>query len=276
MGVVARSAVLGAVLASFVIFPSERALAEPSCNLTYNLNDHLGRGHDDSSDGTVAGIRAPVQLRRQGTLCTPEITDVPFTANYISLEDDHLGSSTLGEIRQIGWYDYPANSPSGTSAPFCKFYAVGMGAGHGYECNHTDGQETNFQVDLYTDSLGNAHIEMLDCGSSGWSACTPEAVGGVPNYLTATAVVETNYPCQTVEPGSDPSLVGGNPVNYGNSGYPLHLKNNRSDSWTTINMEKNLLLEFTSCPSPNNTNHYHKDWNATTNVLTTWDDRNLL
>jgi hypothetical protein len=255
-----RSLILLAVAAlaalPLALVPAQTASAV-TCGTS--ASDHFGRYHTDT-DGRVAGIRAPIKLRRDSALCS---SSNAFTANYISIEDDNSGSVDFGQIDQIGWDDGAYNVPNGLSSPYCKFWAIGLGQPHDYSCSISDSTYTYFMVRIDAAATPDI-IHIYDCGqSSGYTSCTLKGQENAPDKARSTVTAETNFPGQIHTLGS-----GGNPVNYGTSAFPIEQKNDTSSSWSSGVSMENALADQAGI------SNYHMAWDGTSKILSTWDDRN--
>jgi hypothetical protein len=154
------------------------------------------------STNDVEGVRAPIELRTNGELCQPT-SDEAFASPWIAIEQGN-GQG----ITQIG-FDHEFSSSG--SGEFCRFWAIGTGHPHDYDCAST-GNNTFvfFEIEQYI-SGGNVFYAVYDCGSSGGygncilmsgnQAAYTEPVGsvaaetdeGCPVRIMGTASAPTNY-----------------------------------------------------------------------------------
>jgi hypothetical protein len=163
------------------------------------------------SDVAVFGIRAPVQMRTNGLLCLP-VSDLPFAAAWIGIQQE-VGNG----ITQIGFVHHYNSSGVGV---YCRFWAIGTGSPHFYDCGGTpNGKYVFFKIKRYYDTPTRTYRYAVDdCGEAGgYGSCTvksgSQAAYGNPEGIVAA---ETNYGCTIRIMGS-----GSAPTHYGTSSYPV-------------------------------------------------------
>ena len=159
-------------------------------------------------DGTVQGIRAPLELKAGGDLCVGG-SPLAFTATWIGIERDPSNQS----VQQIGLL-HQVNPISGYGE-FCKWYAHDFPPYiHAYRCGQLT-PETYYFFRVVEKGAGpTAHYFLDDCGTdSSYSNCTSK-------YLTDTVwdesmgldMAESGYGtgCQSKIMGNsgDPANIG--------------------------------------------------------------------
>jgi hypothetical protein len=249
--------IIVAIVPFVTLLGSEPAGAIPACPAS-TTSDFIGRQHYDSSDGIVAGIRAPILLRKNSNLCSPD-ADQSFVSPWIGIQ-----SETNSSLGQIGWDHEPA-----TYGGFCKFWANGLGTPHDYVCGFDDSTTNYFQVLEFPGGTGPDYYEMFDChGDSTYNSSNCDIKGSQNAWASsdAAALTETNYggsACTDQIGGSS-----GNPVTFGNSTDSIQIMNTMFGSWLPWN------LEISTTPT---CGHYKTSYTNTgsTSLLSNWDNRNV-
>jgi len=158
------------------------------------------------SNGIVDGIRAPVELRTDGLLCTdysPYI--VPVLYDWIGIE-----SSNNTEIAQIGW----EHTFGSDGSEYCRFWAIDGGENPtSYDCT---GQMNKVYVYFRIQVDVDQTYQIDDCGTEGdFNDCTQEnANESVFSSAYDVSSSEALYACTT-------EILGDNadPVNFGTSSW---------------------------------------------------------
>jgi hypothetical protein len=161
------------------------------------------------SNQDVEGVRAPINMRTDGLLCS-NIHQDPFAANWIAIVQQN-GSG----ITQIGFVHEP-NSQG--QFVWCRFWAIGEGVSHDYDCG-VDPNNTfvYFRVQQYLSGL-SPFYKVEDCGTEGdFNHCTTMN-GTQPAYADPASEVasETDFGCEVYMLGSTSDAV-----QYGNSSWRL-------------------------------------------------------
>jgi hypothetical protein len=228
------------------------ALANPACQ-TYRPNFASWTWTPSSND--VAGVRAPILIRTDGELCSGG--NQTFITAWIGIQDQHSNG-----ITQIG-YDRHFNS-SGT-AEHCRFWAIGTGSPHYYDCE-TDANDTFvfFRIEQYRANDGQLYYNVEDCGTEGdFNNCTIKS-GTQPVYLAPQGSVASEVNYGDVQDGCPEQMLGSSsdPVLYGNSSWGLRGKN--SSGWAA--------RSWAAGP----TNGCSTDYRGatTSDGVKTWDSRN--
>ncbi len=102
---------------------SAAAPANPACS-AQDKYDFVGWKWAPSNNDVV-GVRAPINMRTDGLLCSDAGHDA-FAANWIAIV-----SQKTGGITQIG-FDHDYNSQG--ESVWCRFWAIGTGVAHDYKC----------------------------------------------------------------------------------------------------------------------------------------------
>ncbi len=231
-----------------------KAFAIPSCPSS-KASDFVSEAWYPT-DAVVAGIRAPVQLRTDGTVCSggPE---PGFAATYVAI------NNTAGsEIDQIGFiHVYDSSLGAGK---YCRFWAIDGGGAHAYLCAH-DSNDTYvyFQViEFYDPDTRQNYYSAEDCGTvGGYDSCTSHN-SSQQAFASAFAFVsaETDFgraACTVKIMGS-----ASDEENIGNSSYAVEGEHHIGDSWGTKTM----------IGSPGVCVDYSGEFSNT--ALDTWDTRN--
>jgi hypothetical protein len=232
------------VIPAFSFTTTGVAVALPSCGpLEY---DWIGHQWQDNTDAQIKGVRAPIQLRKDSTLCSGG-TD-PFTANWIAITD------TTNQISQAGWVH--------EDGAYCAFWAVNTGTSHDYSCGLADDTYRWFEVQQVQGVPD--YLQVLDCGGGGgYSACTVKGTDNTYAVQNSQVATETDYgltQCTIVENGTSADRV-----NFGTSSYPMQFKYEMGGSWGTPAASVNFAPGCT---------HYTKSYSSSASTMTTWDDRN--
>ena len=203
------------------------------------------------SDGAVDGIRAPINMVRDGLLCAgSQSLGNDFVSPWIGIEDHNSHG-----ITQIG-FDH-SWGPDGNPR-YCRFWATGIGMPHDYDCGaDPNGTTVYFRVETY-ESADNTYYKVYDCGVSGFSnPCTIKNAGTrAYSNAYASAASETNHGCASYMQGSTSDKV-----TFGNSLW--RLDGNDGSGWGA----RTWALINTRCTG---------DYSAaiTSNGVSTWDTRN--
>jgi hypothetical protein len=120
------------------------------------------------TNDSPAGFRAPVVLRRSGTLCSPYGT----SSSWVGIES----IVNLG-IAQIGWIH-----ESGIG--YCRFWEWADGQGYDTgpilygNCGDSDATEILFKVsEWFNPDEQNYDLSLYDCGTVDWGSCTSKSTG---------------------------------------------------------------------------------------------------
>jgi hypothetical protein len=230
--------------------PAARAETDnPPCNV--GLGNVQEGGYWAPANGDAEGIRAPINLRKDGELCTTAMSD-DFASDWIALTQN-----TGAGITQIGW-DHHWNSGGGVE--YCRFWAIGTGHPNFYDCTDSDETTVYFRIQTYNDG-GTLRYDVDDCGTAGDfndSHCTQKSgsQAAYVNGATAFADQEVDHPCVSFMLGSMAITV-----NYGNDNFGL--VGNDGSGWVV----KNWTGFVDSC-----TNDYKKSISG--DIIETWDSRN--
>lgn len=229
------------------LFGGLPAFALPSCpsSTAYDFASNAWY----PSDGDVGGIRAPVNLRRDGSVCTggPQLG---FAAGWIGIENS--AGTSIAQIGFIHVYD-----PNLGVGKYCEFWAIDGGAAHLYNCGAWgDDALLHFMI-----TKGTSYYNIQDCGSgSGYSNCTSKnATQSIYSSAFALVSAETNYgrsgcTVHIMGTSADPQVEGA-------TGDPIQGKHD-GDAWGT----KSLTASGPVC------SHYHQG--AANAYNHAWDDRN--
>jgi hypothetical protein len=244
----------GAVLAGLLIVsPGHASVGTCPTDLHYDfVTDYW------SHAAGVAGFRAPIELRKNGDVCSPPSGG--FQGNvyeWVGLQAS-VGS---GGISQIGWTDDYTNG-------YCRF--LYWDNSHGSNSGVIEdrcGSDTVGTVRLFkvedTNVSGTHRYSIFDCGTSDWQNCTrlddgPTVANLQSEFGLAAAESPFGTGCTQVIMGSQ-----GSPTVYGGSLGDIKEIQDFGDSYTV----HSLTYGAAQC------NHYdsgiHND-----QKLTTYDDRN--
>jgi hypothetical protein len=147
----------------------------------------------------VQGIRAPIDLRTNGVVCSPNGT----SSSWIGIQD----GSHLTQIGFLHYYD--TNLQTGV---FCKFWENLPNPPQLYSCGISNNDTyTYYKIQEYNDGSTVAYA-IDDCGSSGgYSSCTQKngTEGAYANPFGVVAA-EIHGACGSYVMGSsaDPERVG--------------------------------------------------------------------
>lgn len=205
------------------------------------------------SANDVYGVRAPVEMRLDGGLCGAA-ADYPFAASWIGIQ-----GQSGGVITQVG-VEKDFNPTTG-AAQYCRFWAIGTGIAHDYDCGtDNDGVYIFFRISRYYDPTTHLYYyEIDDCGTSGgYGNCTnkndaQEAYSDPEGEVAA----ETDFGCVVHLLGTS-----ARPVNYGTSSNPVQGLD--SSSWATRN--------WAGYDEGNCASNYMRSSNS--DSMSTWDTRN--
>jgi len=120
----------------------------------------------DGASQDVQGVRAPIETRKDGSLCDPSVNPGTNDSSWIMIQQFNSADNVV----QIGYYRYWKN---GTST-LCKFWAKHGGVAQPYDCgNLSDNFFTWFTIHPTSDG---AHYVIADCGNGGdYIGCTTES-----------------------------------------------------------------------------------------------------
>ena len=109
------------------------------------------------TDGDIAGMRSPIQLRRTGDVCSPSGVLYEWVGTY---------NSATVEISQIGWAHY---LPLG----FCRFtYWASSGSSSGVDFSRCGSDPAGtirpYKIEETSYPSGDYRYSIYDCGTSGW------------------------------------------------------------------------------------------------------------
>jgi hypothetical protein len=114
------------------------------------------------SDGLLAGFRAPIKLRKDGAVCTPD----GHTDSWVGIE------SPLGGLAQVGW------THDGTKE-YCRFWqwfdaSGGTTRAHLSRCGiDADGDVRLYKIQQwFNPDEGTYHYGIYDCAEADWGTCT--------------------------------------------------------------------------------------------------------
>jgi hypothetical protein len=145
--------------------------------------EHIGYQYPLAGAGDVQEIKGVVVLRRNGYTCGYNAQWVDSISSWMSFESVD-GS---GQITQAGYQGTRWNS-TGTMQ-WCRFWAIGTGTSHAYNCSDGTGTATEYEI---VNDYGSDQI--YDCGNSNWSSCT--LLGAQPHKTSVAGVYgESHYPC---------------------------------------------------------------------------------
>jgi hypothetical protein len=186
------------------------------------------------ADHTVAGVRAPVQLRRDGLACGTAGNGAVST--WIAIQQ---GGSGVG-IAQIGYahfYD-PVNGQR-----YCRFWATGDGTNgqsHMNSCTDSNGYRF-FKIVRFWDNVSKVYrYEISDCGTSGYGTCTTKDANQISfGWEEGAATEEAWHACQDQLMGST-----ANRVNIGTSTNALQYIGDYGGTWDKRDIFK---VESSTC-----------------------------
>ncbi len=208
----------------------------------------------------VTGIRAPVRLRKSGDVCVPGSGDEGDQASvWIAIEPQ-----TSDEIVQLGFV-HVIDDPGTGSTKFCRFWAIGGGAVHAYNCgNDSGGDQVWFRIKVDTPGPPdtNKYYYLQDCGKAGgYTSCvTKNSNQGKWGHGWALASSEVSHACQTVMMGSST-----NKANAGTGTYPIEMQTTVGGAWVSGTL---------SGASQGPVCSFNYKYDAGANVFTSWDARN--
>jgi len=230
---------------------SASPLDNPSCDA---VNYSWVGANWTTSDNQVYGVRAPVFMRQDGELCTNSEDD-DFESPWISVEQEK------GEgITQIG-FDHDWDSMG--NEHFCRFWAIGDGVPHDYDCGDTPDRTTvYFEITTYS-ADDNIYYSVEDCGTGGdFSDCTQKSgsqLAYVNNNSEADSNQETDHSCASHMLGSyEIPVLSGN------------------DEWGTVGNDGSSWdgRDWTILSSDDNDCSDDYEAGVSGDIIDTWDSRN--
>lgn len=246
-----RSVLAGALLV--LILPTMQAIyttpahAAPICPSQPNYDESYGQWNT----GSANGVRAPVQLRKTGTVCEGGF--------YAGENFDWIGIDSDTLIAQAGFGDYYDASTGVTK--YCRFTAIGSGTPDFYgSCADAGGTYVYFQVYEYQNPTNhNYYFGVFDCGTSGYGSCTERK-----EQLAFYGDGRANGAETPFGKGCTQQIMGSpsNPVNIGTNVNPIEWQSSVGGSWGT----KTLAAHYATC------SHYKSA--VTNTIVSAWDDRN--
>ncbi len=170
----------------------------------------------------VYGVRAPIQKRVDGEICSDSTADpaINWSSIWISIFQSTPGHNG---INQAGMMHVVKNG----NHTWCRAYAGGTGQWTAYDCgSDNNDQFVWFQIRTTTDGL---HYHIEDCGTSGgYGSCTLDfgADSPYPDPEGGT-FIETYFGCEISITGSQADQQ-----NVGNSTYHLQGEANNGTGGT--------------------------------------------
>lgn len=204
---------------------------------------------------SARGVRAPVQLRKTGTVCTVSGSqEQDQDSDWIAIEPGNAQKIVQAGFVHLHNYSLGVNQ-------YCRFWANGGGAVHAYKCGSDSGGKYVYFVVRLVNAYYGYYYKILDCGTSGYGSCTTKNASQ-PSFSSPWGLVsaETSYggtACTDRIMGS-PSL----PANIGTSAHAIQWQTKVGGSWGT----KSLNSSNGVC------SHYKAGFSNT--IVSTWDNRN--
>jgi hypothetical protein len=255
--------VLAALLALFTAVQWS-TLAAPAfasaCPFTVKP-DFVSENWSDGNTYDVTGVRAPIQVRYTGTVCSssgnPQPEEDGFDAAWISLEPSDSSS-----VVQIGIEH--ESIPGGQQ--WCSFYAQVNSRDdfHRIACGSANlgsgGTYNFFEITEFT-NLNQQEYAVESCGTGGYSGCTAVADFGAFGAAYSPTAAETDFgqaPCTLAIMGSSTGIE-----HVGSDANPMQFQNSEGGSWATHVQND----QGATCGTD-----YKGDYSST--VLGTYDSRN--
>ena len=212
----------------------------------------------DGSYFDVQGVRAPISVRKDGSLCNPTGHPNSSDSTWIAVVDGNNGSN----IVQIGYLRY---WKSGVST-ICKFWATQGGAPQTYQCGgYTDDELNWFTIHPWND--GTQYI-IADCGGSGGYAdadCNAESSGqSVYSNPVGEIYQEEYYGCGLHIFGSS-----GDPEHAGVS-YSYVQGEGTGLNWSA----RTWTVDGDNCGNGAWGSDYNHTQSGSGQIMNWWDDRN--
>jgi hypothetical protein len=242
------STAIAVLLQGFFAPPASAAACPP-----VSAHDFVSTAWNTTS---ATGVEAPVQLRKNGTICAPNTTEADQDSSWISLEP--TDGSAIVQMGFIHFWNYAIGS-----AQFCRFWATGGGAAHVYKCgSDASGAYVFFKIYKFYDTDSRFYYyNLLDCGSTAYTACTSYDASQ-RSWASSWGIVaaETTYggvACTDRIMGTSAA-----PANVGTSSYGIKWQSAVGGTFAT----KTLSDPNATC------SHYVGV--RTNSILSTWDNRN--
>lgn len=171
-------------------------------------------------------------------------------SNWIAIEP---GDGT--KIAQIGFVKLIANPSTGTTQ-VCRFWAIGTGAVHAYDCGVDNGGDTVY----FRIVAQGSYYNLLDCGKVGGYANCDSLNSSQTLFADSWAInsAEASYACGDRLMGQSGSRVA-----FGNATYPMRVLRVVGGTWD--------VRPWNSSGSPCSGNYAVS---VTDEVIQTWDTRN--
>lgn len=255
--VVNLGVVVTALGASLALGAGPAAASVNYCGTPDYYHSFYGQKWNASFGYLSTGLRAPVQLRTNSSVCVPPAGyEKDEASNWIGFEP---GSQTA--VVQLGYIKLIDDASIGT-VKTCRFWGTGAGNVHAYHCgDETAGDQVWFQITSQTkDGANGLYYYLQDCGTSGgYNNCVTKDISQ-PTWSDGLGFAnsEVSYSCQDKMAGSYTSAahVGGNtyPIKGQTDGGPWAIRS---------------FNPYTYHPCSNS---YHS--NVSDQTLETWDERN--
>jgi hypothetical protein len=252
-----RSRISTFVAACFLWFGLFTSAEHPAQAVTCPAVDYdfLQNGWSPS-DGSIAGFRSSIELRKNGSVCSPD----GFASPWVGVQ-----SNTNGGISQIGW-DHES------SLGYCRFWEYNDG--HGYDSGPIDsrcgtdaaGAVRFYQVeDTYVAALHQHYYSIYDCGTADWSSCGELSGGPVVSDLgsvNAVAASEVDYGGTACT--NDMMGTQTNPTNWG--GNTIYIKGQKdfNGSWAIRSLSYSDLAGCGEYKSPLHTDGLFQVYDSNT------------
>lgn len=256
-----------ALLLSFLFYAQPNAGATlPSCDT--DAGNLAGAGYH-ASDGVTRGVRAPLELRRDGHLCISGAGEEPaFVATWIGIQSD--GSADLVQIGRMH-----VVMPGDTSATFTRFIAIFVGGTETYftyydvnDSLDTDGLYTYFQIStFYNAGAFKYYYDIADnCGST-YSHCEARYDG--QSMFTTPQTNSGEFETESDTSSCSAELMGdtASPIYLGKTsgGGDALQEMGSGGNWRTNGF--NASSQF-SCP------YYKETTSSGSSYMLSWDTRN--
>lgn len=199
--------------------------SDPAYAAPCPANTHYDFVFSQWNTTSAHGVQAPIQLRKTGVVCTTQGTD-GFTAAWIGIQDNNSN-----DLAQIGFDHH--YSTSAANDVYCRFWAIGTGSPHFYDCGLNSGG-TYIYFRIQRDPAGGTDYLYFiqDCGQDGYGGCTTKNSSEIA-FSSANAVAvgaETDWGT-----GCTQQIMGTSslPVNVGTSANPTEFQAAQDGSYGT-------------------------------------------
>jgi hypothetical protein len=250
------------LLSSLVMVTTIAGAAQAACTQDSRNNHLYATWFDYPGDNNVGGVRAGIQVRKDGAICSTG--GGVGTGLWIGLQEENLLGNHLYQAGFF-WILDSQGSPH-----MCKFWEAYPNNSHLYgDCAPDANAYYYWKVFKYTTGSGK-DLAIEDCGKADntYSTCTTEDFGRSEDFIPDDFAEVSS---ETLNSGCQNNMMGdlSNPANIGNGSNPIEVEHDAGDPWI-----QGEIFQLETQDGETLCSHYHKNL-PSPQVLAVWDDRNV-